>query len=223
MVRRALGYIARTGPSTQQDRWEENEGINAFTLGVCIAALVAGAALLPAAEAGLGAGAGRFLERADRGLDHRQRHRAGAATTASRAIICGSRRRASSTEAGASTAIVPIRNRSATAGCAATSRSAPSSCSWCASGCAAPDDPLILGSLQLADALLRTDTPNGPVWHRYSGDGYGEHDDGRAFDGTGIGRGWPLLTGERGHFELCAGNDPLPYLRRWRRWPAPAG
>jgi glucoamylase len=50
MVRRALGYIARTGPSTQQDRWEENEGINAFTLAVCIAALVAGAALLPGAE-----------------------------------------------------------------------------------------------------------------------------------------------------------------------------
>src|SRR5579862_7207736 len=36
MVRRALGYIARTGPSTMQDRWEENEGINAFTLATTI-------------------------------------------------------------------------------------------------------------------------------------------------------------------------------------------
>jgi len=43
MARKALSYIARTGPSTEQDRWEENRGINAFTLGVCIAALVAGA------------------------------------------------------------------------------------------------------------------------------------------------------------------------------------
>ena len=50
MVRRALGYIARTGPSSAQDRWEENEGINAFTSAVTIAALVAGAALLPAPE-----------------------------------------------------------------------------------------------------------------------------------------------------------------------------
>ena len=50
MVRRALGYIARTGPSTAQDRWEENEGINAYTLAVLIAALVAGAALLPSPE-----------------------------------------------------------------------------------------------------------------------------------------------------------------------------
>src|SRR4029077_1034542 len=51
MALRALGYIARTGPSTQQDRWEENEGINAFTLATTISALVAGAALLPSPEA----------------------------------------------------------------------------------------------------------------------------------------------------------------------------
>src|SRR5439155_25542599 len=51
MVRRALGYIARTGPSTAQERGEENEGINAFTLTTTISALVAGAALLPSPEA----------------------------------------------------------------------------------------------------------------------------------------------------------------------------
>jgi glucoamylase len=45
------------------------------------------------------------------------------------------------------------------------------------------------------------------VWHRYNGDGYGEHEDGRPFDGTGIGRGWPLLVGERAHFELARGNE----------------
>ncbi|MFA5700928.1 MAG: glycoside hydrolase family 15 protein, partial [Desulfuromonas sp.] len=42
-------------------------------------------------------------------------------------------------------------------------------------------------------------------WHRYNDDGYGEHEDGAPFDGTGIGRGWPLLTGERAHYELAAG------------------
>src|SRR5436190_10960280 len=51
MDRRARGHIARTGPSTAQDRWEENEGLNAFTLATTIAALVAGAALLPLPEA----------------------------------------------------------------------------------------------------------------------------------------------------------------------------
>jgi glucoamylase len=69
----------------------------------------------------------------------------------------------------------------------------------------------------MMDALLKADTPNRSVWHRYNGDGYGEHDDGRPFDGTSRGRAWPLLAGERGHFELEAGNDPLPHLRAWRR------
>ncbi|HBV21858.1 MAG TPA: glycosyl hydrolase, partial [Nitrosomonas sp.] len=75
------------------------------------------------------------------------------------------------------------------------------------------DDFRIIDSLKVVDRLLKTDTPNGPVWHRYNGDGYGEHEDGSAFNGTGIGRGWPLLTGERGHYALLAGEDPLSYLK----------
>jgi glucoamylase len=56
------------------------------------------------------------------------------------------------------------------------------------------------------DALLKVETPHGPSWHRYDDDGYGEHEDGSPFDGTGVGRAWPLLTGERAHYELAAGN-----------------
>ena len=41
---------------------------------------------------------------------------------------------------------------------------------------------------------------------------WGEDSDGRAFDGSGRGRGWPLLVGERGHYELAAGRDPLAQL-----------
>jgi hypothetical protein len=47
VVRRALGFIALNGPSTDQDCWEETPGVNAFTLAVAIAALVCGAELLP--------------------------------------------------------------------------------------------------------------------------------------------------------------------------------
>ena len=75
------------------------------------------------------------------------------------------------------------------------------------------EDPWIRDSVRVADALLRSDTPSGPVWHRYTYDGYGEHADGSPFDGAGIGRGWPLLTCERGHFALSAGEDPMPYLQ----------
>ena len=46
MVMRALSFIARNGPATDQDRWEEDAGINTFTLAVAIAALVEGSTFL---------------------------------------------------------------------------------------------------------------------------------------------------------------------------------
>jgi glucoamylase len=67
-------------------------------------------------------------------------------------------------------------------------------------------DIRICDTMTVIDALLKVETPTGPAWHRYNDDGYGEHDDGAPFDGTGIGRVWPLLTGERAHLELAAGH-----------------
>jgi glucoamylase len=76
-----------------------------------------------------------------------------------------------------------------------------------------PDDPRIRDTVKVIDALLKVQTPSGPTWHRYNDDGYGEHPDGSPFDGTGIGRGWPLLTGERAHYELASGrNDDAKQL-----------
>ncbi len=73
-------------------------------------------------------------------------------------------------------------------------------------GLRAADDPRIRNTLRVIDALLKVELPGGSCWRRYNGDGYGEHEDGGAFDGTGTGRPWPLLTGERAHYELAAGN-----------------
>ena len=72
-------------------------------------------------------------------------------------------------------------------------------------GLRAADDPRIVNTVHAIDAVLKIETPHGPVWRRYNGDRYGEHADGSAFDGDGIGRGWPLLTGERAHYEIAAG------------------
>ena len=211
MVRRALGYIARTGPSTQQDRWEENEGLNAFTLATTISALVAGAALLPSPEADWALALADFWNAAIEtwlavsGTDLARQHDVPGyyMRVAPPAVL---------ENAGANHALVPIRNRLDSAGLPGDEQVGTEFTYLVRTGLRQPNDPLIRGSLTLADALLRSDTPAGPVWHRYRGDGYGEHEDGSAYDGTGIGRGWPLLTGERGHYELCAGNDPLPYL-----------
>jgi glucoamylase len=56
--------------------------------------------------------------------------------------------------------------------------------------------------------VLKHTLPQGPCWRRYNHDGYGQKDDGGAFNGTGVGRSWPILTGERGHYEIAAGRDP---------------
>jgi glucoamylase len=72
---------------------------------------------------------------------------------------------------------------------------------------------LVEDSLRVVDALLKVDTPAGPCWRRYNNDGYGQQPDGGPFTGWGQGRPWPLLTGERGHYELAAGRDAKPYVR----------
>src|ERR1700674_486644 len=81
----------------------------------------------------------------------------------------------------------------------------------------------MVNTIKVVDELLRVKLPQGPVWYRYPGDGYGEHEDGSPFDGSGVGRAWPLLTGERGHGELLLGNDPLPYLEAMARMTGPSG
>lgn len=74
-------------------------------------------------------------------------------------------------------------------------------------------DPIIQDSVAVVDAVLKVETPYGPCWRRYNHDGYGQRENGESFLGWGTGRPWPLLTGERGHYEIAAGRDPGPYLR----------
>jgi glucoamylase len=90
-------------------------------------------------------------------------------------------------------------------------------------GLRSPDDRRIQNTSKIADALLQVETPLGIAYHRYNEDGYGEHADGSPYDGSGIGRAWPLLTGERGHLELQLGRDPLPYLEMMTRMTGPTG
>jgi glucoamylase len=73
-------------------------------------------------------------------------------------------------------------------------------------GLRAAHDARIVDTVKVIDHLLRVELPGGPCWYRYRHDGYGEHADGQPYDGVGIGRLWPLLTGERAHYELAAGN-----------------
>jgi len=74
-------------------------------------------------------------------------------------------------------------------------------------GIKSPRDPLIVESLKLIDQLIKVKTPVGEAWYRYNHDAYGETADGGKYDGrNGVGRLWTLLTGERGEYELAAGD-----------------
>ncbi|MGW2769798.1 glycoside hydrolase family 15 protein [Streptomyces sp. NPDC001275] len=74
------------------------------------------------------------------------------------------------------------------------------------------DDPDIVHSLKVTDKQLGFDTPNGRFWYRGSFDGFGETADGNPWfvsqpgDGLTHGRGWVLLNGERGEYDLAGGN-----------------
>jgi glucoamylase len=80
------------------------------------------------------------------------------------------------------------------------------------------DDPLMIDSLKVVDAVIKCDLPQGPGWLRYNWDGYGDRPDGGPFKGWGQGRVWPLLTGERAHFELAAGHDIAPLIATYESY-----
>ena len=86
-----------------------------------------------------------------------------------------------------------------------------------------PGDPLIEDSLRAVDAILKVDTPFGPCWRRYNHDGYGQRPDGGPYQGWGYGHAWPVLTGERGHYELAVGHDVQPFIRAMEGFAASTG
>lgn len=211
MVRKAASFLVRNGPVTPQDRWEEDPGYSPFTLAVEIAALVVAADF--AEREGAHTEATYLRETADQWNANVERwtYATGSALAQSLgtdgyyvriAPVSGD----SAMPMARRTVQVKNRETAFTDEPAGTIVS-PDALALVRFGMRRPDDPKILSTLTAIDAVLKTETATGPAWHRYVGDGYGEHEDGRPFDGTGIGRGWPLLAGERGHYELAAGHS----------------
>jgi len=222
MVHRALGFVLRNGPVSQQDRWEENSGVNTFTVAVCIAAMVGGARFLPAAQEALvleiadywNARLDDWTAVRDSPLDRQFKLRGHyLRITPPQALL----------DESVLARVAPIKNRRDDLGLSAADQIGGDFLQLVRYGLRAPREPLILDSLTLLDSLLRVDLPPGPCWYRYTGDGYGEHPDGSPYDGSGQGRPWPLLLGERGHYELACGGDALPYLVSMAALSAGAG
>jgi glucoamylase len=210
MVRNAASFIVRNGPVTQQDRWEEDGGYSPFTLAAEISALLAAADIADltghsdAAEI-LRAVADAWNENVERWVY------ATGGDLAAQLGVEGYYVRITPPDTDCSASptqgFVPIKNRAPGQNVErAFHVVSPDSLALVRFGLRAPDDPRILNTMRVIDGLLSVDLPQGRCWYRYNGDGYGEHADGSAFDGTGIGRPWPLLAGERAHYALAAGH-----------------
>ncbi|HEV2270085.1 MAG TPA: glycoside hydrolase family 15 protein [Steroidobacteraceae bacterium] len=212
MVRAAVGFLARTGPASSQDRWEENPGVSPFTLATVIAALVAAGPWLETEERA------HALELADDWNERLESWCYVENTELSRRL--GVRgyyvRIGTPARAGADGSRVELRNREGATTTAAELVSLDFSY-LVRLGIRGALDPRVQDTIRVVDEILKVETPSGPLYRRYNGDGYGEHVDGRPFDGHGIGRAWPLLVGERGHLALQSGEDSLSYVETmWR-------
>jgi hypothetical protein len=88
---------------------------------------------------------------------------------------------------------------------------------------------VIENTLEEVDSTIRVDTPHGPAFYRYNGDGYGERERGEegapwSVEAKGKGRLWPIFTGERAEYELLNEDredpdlDPQNMLRTMQRF-----
>ena len=210
MVKRAAGFLACNGPVTQQDRWEEDAGYSPFTLAVEVAGLLAAADV--ADTVGESGSATYMRDLADTWNESIERWTYSTNGDLARQIgVDGYYVRIAPPEADCAPSpndgFVPIKNRPPGENLQSASHViSPDALALVRFGLRKPDDPKILNTIKVIDALLKVNLPQGPCWYRYNDDGYGEHADGGPFDGTGIGRAWPLLAGERAHYELAAGN-----------------
>ncbi|HEV2324505.1 MAG TPA: glycoside hydrolase family 15 protein [Terracidiphilus sp.] len=211
-VERAAGFLVRHAPITHQERWEENPGYSPSTLAAVIAGLICAAEICRAHDSTeLAAFLEEFADWIESHLEdwtvtnngvlhpeikrHYMRIRPPETGEAYACESCG-------------TETIHIRNRAPGERDCFEAREIIDHgfLELVRYGVRRADDPLIVDSLKVVDAVLKRDLPQGPGWLRYNHDGYGQRPDGGPFLGYGQGRVWPLLTGERAHYELAAGN-----------------
>ena len=209
MVKKAVSFLIQNGPGTKQDRWEEEAGWTPFTLATEIAALVVAADI--AEDHGEKEMARYCRETADLWNGNIERWTYVTGTTLAKKVgVEGYYIRVN--QSGLDTSAlenvyVELNNKKEGQNdILATELVSVDALALVRFGLRAADDPRILNTIKVIDEVLKVELPTGPCWHRYNNDGYGEHEDGSPYDGTGIGRAWPLLTGERAHYEIAAGN-----------------
>ncbi len=215
-IKKAADFIVAKGPFSPQERWEERPGYSPSTIAAQIAGLVCAADI--AKRNGDTASAETYLKTADNWAANVEKW---TATTKGKYGDGNYYLRISVKGEPDGNHQIELNNNAGTfyeheivdAGFLELVRL----------GIKPADDPLIVKSLKVIDQIIKIETPSGPAFYRYNNDGYGEMDDGRKwnFDGkyTGRGRPWPLLSGERGQYELALQNQYSQALAARSRRP----
>lgn len=202
-IKPTADFIAKTGPTTKQERWEEKGGYSPATIAAEIAGLVCAADI--ASKNGDESSAKLWLEKADDWVKNVEKW---TATTTGKYGDGNYYLRLTKNGTPDAGEKIELNNGAGT---------------WLESeivdagflelvrfGIKSPNDPLIVKSLKVVDEVLKVKTPNGDGFYRYTHDGYGEYHDGRNwnYDRTWTGKGhlWALLTGERGQYEIARSN-----------------
>jgi glucoamylase len=209
-IKKALHYLLLNGPYTNQDRWEEQKGFTPFTLAAVIAGLLAGAEI---AELNSDPRLAEYCRQmADSWNDRIEHWTYVTGTPLARACgVDGYYIRINPyfdvAAADLGDRCINLKNHNGGSGeTRLTELISVDALALVRFGLRDANDPRILNTIKVIDARLKVETPAGPCWHRYTNDGYGEDKDGNGYAGAGIGRAWPLLTGERAHYEIAAGH-----------------
>lgn len=229
MMHAACCFVLRHGPFTQQDRWETTPGYSPYTMAVQVAALLAGADCADLRNAPEEA---QFLrETADAWNDSIDELTYVQGTPLARQhgvmgyyMRMAPPERIESRKIGALKILMP-NHPFGRKHQPAVDIVSPDALALVRFGLRAADDPRMLDTVKVIDATLRRETSTGPTWKRSTKDGYGEKPDGSAFKKSGEGRGWPLLCGERGHYEIAAGHkeQALELLKTMARQTSECG
>jgi glucoamylase len=228
-VESAAGFLVRYAPITQQERWEENAGYSPSTLAAVISALVCAADLARAHQV---PELGGFLEDY---ADWIEAHLDEWTTTDDGVLLPEVKRHYMRIRPPCEGE--PFHNPNIPGGHLVLTNREPGErtdfeareiidagfLELVRYGIRRADDPLIVDSLRVVDHVLKIETPNGACWRRYNHDGYGQRKDGGPYMGWGQGRAWPLLGGERGHYELAAGRDPKPFITAMEQFSSTGG
>ena len=209
-IKPAADYIVKNGPVTGQERWEENSGYSPGTIAAEIAGLVCAADI--ARVNGDTTSEANYLATAD----YWQNKVESWTFTTSGSIGDGKYFERIDDNGNPNDGhLLHIRN----GGGVYDERSIVDSSflELVRLGVKPWNNPYILSSLKAIDSTIKQTIPGkGEGFFRYNHDGYGETATGADYTGAGIGRLWPIFTGERGHFAITSGEKADPYLATMR-------